>query len=105
MDRSHIFAGVAMIALFNGLFSPALALVIALMPVWMPEFVSPSWPMVLFASALITAFGTLLISGIPAAIYERLAGTNETTHTSLYIWLGTVVLISLPALQIVIAVS
>ena len=30
---------------------------------------------------------TLLISGVPAALYERIRGNGETSPVSLYIWL------------------
>jgi hypothetical protein len=48
-------------------------------------------------SALIAVF-TLLLGGIPAAIYERVRGLRETTTASLLIWLVTTMLITAPVL-------
>lgn len=41
---------------------------------------------------------TLLIAGIPAAVYERIRGLKESTPLSLAIWLAAAVLLSLPTL-------
>jgi hypothetical protein len=41
---------------------------------------------------------TLLIAGIPAAIYERIRGLEASTPVSLGIWLGTTVLLTLPTI-------
>ncbi len=92
---------VAMVSLVNGLFSPFGAVVFGLMPVWMPSFVPVSLPLALAVTAMITAFGTLLISGIPAAVYERLTGAPTSTETSLWLWLGSAVLLTLPALPVI----
>lgn len=91
---------VAVVSLVNGLFSPFVALVYSLMPFWMPSFVPVSLPVVLMLSSMITAFGTLLLSGIPAALFERATGSDGSTATSLYIWLATAVLMTLPALPV-----
>ena len=41
---------------------------------------------------------TLLIAGIPAALFERFTGAKESTSVSLGIWLGATLLLSLPSL-------
>jgi hypothetical protein len=42
---------------------------------------------------------TLLIAGIPAAVYERLRGLRTSTAVSLGIWLVCAVLLSVPTLM------
>jgi hypothetical protein len=42
---------------------------------------------------------TLLIAGIPAAIYERIRGLKTSTPVSLGIWLAASVLLSLPTIM------
>jgi len=42
---------------------------------------------------------TLLIAGIPAALYERIRGLQASTPVSLGIWLAGTVLLSLPTLM------
>jgi hypothetical protein len=41
---------------------------------------------------------TIILGGIPAALYERFAGTGEDSNdTSLWIWLAGTGLLTLPA--------
>jgi hypothetical protein len=55
---------------------------------------------VLFHATLVAiAVMTLLIGGIPAAIYERIRGSQESTPVSLGIWLAATALLALPALR------
>jgi hypothetical protein len=51
---------------------------------------------VYMASALILSTLTLMVAGVPAALYERLAGVTKPAITGA-IWLAGVVLLTLPA--------
>lgn len=42
---------------------------------------------------------TVLIAGIPAALYERIRGHKTSTLVSLTIWLAATILLSLPAIM------
>jgi hypothetical protein len=52
-----------------------------------------------YATSVAIAVMTLLIGGIPAAIYERIRGLQESTPVSLGIWLAATALLALPALR------
>lgn len=104
MERKHIFGLIAVISLANGLFSPFAVLVLQLFPFWFPSFIDPSLPLLITFSAILTSFATLLLSGIPAAVFERLTGRQHTDEMSLYVWLASAVLLSVPALAVVHAV-
>ena len=86
------------ICALNGMFSPflrvAIPVVIALMPEWFPPTVS--W--VLFFGAVFLSTLTLVIGGIPAALYERLWEGERFTGVSMYIWLVCCALLTIPAL-------
>jgi hypothetical protein len=97
MSNHHIVIVVG-IAILNGLFSPALLLVFALQGIWYPFFLPPMLPAVFLISSLIVSTLTLMIAGVPAAIYERISGAKESTFLSGLIWLGGAVLLALPAL-------
>lgn len=101
VEHRRIFVAIALVSLFNGLFSPMTAVVLSLLPFWMPEVMPVSVSLALMLSALISACGTLLISGIPAAVYERATGRADSTRGSMYVWLATAVLLSLPAAGVV----
>jgi hypothetical protein len=49
-------------------------------------------------TSMVIAAMTLLIAGIPAAIYERIRGLKSSTPLSLGIWLAAAVLLSLPTI-------
>ncbi len=46
----------------------------------------------------IAATATIMLAGVPAALFERLTGRRETDTASYAIWLTATVVISLPAL-------
>ena len=52
-----------------------------------------------YATSLFIAAMTLLIGGIPAAIYERIRGLRDSTALSLGIWLVATALLALPAVR------
>jgi hypothetical protein len=52
-----------------------------------------------YATSVFIAVMTLLIGGVPAAIYERLRDLRESTPISLGIWLVATGLLALPSLR------
>lgn len=99
MDRQGIFVLIAAVSVANGIMSPFIAIAFALSPIWMPELL-PHTPSVLaYVSSLIVATATLLLSGVPAALFERLVKTEEDDNMPMYIWLGMAITLSIPALQ------
>ncbi len=94
------------VAIVNGLdFSPAFDSV----SYWLYTFAreSPLFDGDLFyylTSVAITLM-TLLLAGIPAAIYERIRGLQQSTPGSLAIWLVATVLLTLPAILRALALS
>ena len=69
MDRNLLLFGVVGLSVVNGLFSPFLAVALPIAAVLMPEVFPRSVGWVLFFSSLLVASGTLLFSGVPAALY------------------------------------
>ena len=58
-----------------------------------------STPLVLFyLTSIFISLMTLLIAGVPAALYERFRGAQESTATSIGIWLGCTILLAIPSL-------
>lgn len=84
-------------AMLNGLFSPARLLVLVLADIWYPGFLPASLGLVLFLSSLLVATFTLMIAGVPAAVYERLSGATESNFISMGIWLAGVLILTAPA--------
>lgn len=81
------------IAMLNGLFSPGLRVVVLFAPVWYPALLPQTASLLFLLSSLLVATFTLMIAGVPAAVYERLSGAKESDFVSMGIWLlGTLVL-------------
>lgn len=95
MERSIFFATV-LLAIVNGLISPAIFYAVALAPIWLPSFVQPSPGALFYGASLIVSSLTLILSGVPAALYERATGAGQSTPTSMGIWLAGAALLTLP---------
>ena len=92
--------GVVAIAAFNGtLFSPIFDSVFYYVDTFARGTLLYSPELYLNVTSVIISLMTLLIAGIPAALYERVRGHKTSTPVSLGIWLITAVLLSLPTIM------
>jgi len=100
MERNFYFIGIAFFGMVNGLFNQV-ALLFALihMQVLAPALLFGSTSLTLMFSSLMVSTATIILAGIPAAIYERVIGTkDDSTVTSLWIWLAGTAILTLPAM-------
>ena len=100
MNKNHFYIGIAFFGMINGIFNQ-LALLFALIHVQIlaPALLFGSTGLTLMFSSLMVSTATIIIAGIPAALYERFAGAaDESTTTSLWIWLAGTALLTLPAI-------
>jgi len=72
MSPQALFVAAVALCLLNGLISPALPVMMALWPVWLPEMVRPTTEIVFYGASLLVSTATLLLSALPAATAERL---------------------------------
>lgn len=96
MDRNALIP-VLGAAILNGIFSPWLLAVYVLYPLWYPDWMPQYAQIVYMLSSLILSTLTLMISGIPAALYERFAGEPRGAITTA-IWVAGAVILTLPAI-------
>ncbi len=94
--RSYVIA-IALLATINGIFSPWLVGMFPFVFVLMPAFFLTSLSVLLFLSSILFATITLILGGIPAALYERWTGQTESSEVSMWLWLAGVGLLTLPA--------
>ena len=99
MDRNFLVFTVVGISILNGLFSPYIAIAMPIAAVLMPEVFPRSVGWVLFFSSLLVSSGTLLISGVPAALYERLVDRGSNSNVAAVVWLAGAALLALPAFR------
>ena len=85
------------LAIVNGMFSPALGFVYALNGLWYPFFLPANVGLLFALCSLILSTFTLMVAGVPAAVYEKMT-TGEATLSSRLIWLGATSLLTLPAI-------
>jgi hypothetical protein len=100
MERNFYFIGIAFFGMVNGLFNQV-ALLFALihMQVLAPSLLFGSTSLTLMFSSLMVSTATIILAGIPAAIYERVIGAkDDSTVTSLWIWLADTAILTLPAM-------
>jgi len=99
IDRQTLVILVLGECIVNGIFSPYLKIAIPISAALMPELFPRTVEWVLFWSSVLLATATLLFSGVPAALYERLLARSPDDMTSMWIWFGGATLLSLPAAQ------
>ncbi len=100
MNRSPYYVGIAFFGMVNGLFNQ-IALLFALIHVQIlaPALLFGSVPLTLLFSSLMVSTATIILGGIPAAIYEHIVGAKEdSTEVSLWIWLAGTAILTIPAL-------
>ena len=98
MDRNFYYIGIAFFGMINGIFNPLMAFAYVFSKVLMNVPLFGSESLFFYFAALMLSTATIILGGIPAAIYERYAGIKEdSTEASLWIWLAGTAILALPA--------
>jgi len=99
MDRTVYYVGIAFFGMINGLFNQAFVLFTLLhVQVLAPALLFGSVSLTLLFSSLMVSTATIILGGIPAAIYERARGAQDRPSTvSLWIWLAGTAILTAPA--------
>ena len=85
--------------MINGIFNQ-LWLIFALLYVATPiagPLLFGSLSLTLMFASLMVSTATVILGGIPAAIYERVAGASKSNNVSLWIWLAATGMLTRPA--------
>jgi len=90
------------LAIVNGMFSPLLGLVFALQGLWYPFFLPNALGVVFALSSLLLSTLFLMVSGVPAALYEKFTTPGQSSSTSRMIWLTSMALMTLPSVPAVL---
>ena len=98
MDRQTWLLLIMGLAILNGLFSPFLLPIYFNAPAWFPDFLPRTQALLLYATSLVCSTITVMLAGVPAAIYERVTAAKESTDVSLGIWFAGTLLLTLPSL-------
>jgi hypothetical protein len=99
MDRTFYFVGIAFFGMVNGLFNSTLLLFALIhMQILAPALLFGSVPLTLMFASLMVSTATIILGGVPAALYERATGAEDSADVSLWIWLAGTAILTLPAI-------
>jgi hypothetical protein len=99
-ERHLYYIGIAFFGMINGLFNQ-LWLLFALIHVQIlaPALLFGSTGLTLMFSSLMVSTATIILGGIPAALYERYVGLKDDSNVvSLWIWLAGTAVLAIPAI-------
>jgi hypothetical protein len=97
-DRQMLLFLLLGLCIVNGIFSPYVRIAIPVTAALMPELFPRTMEWVLFWSSILLSSATLLFSGVPAALYERLVPGGSEGTASMWLWFAGAVLLSAPAI-------
>lgn len=99
MDRNFYYIAIAAFGIVNGMFNQALVPFSYLfVKVLSPALLFGIDSLALMVASLMASTATIIVGGIPAALYERFTGAkDDSTEVSLWIWLACTGLLTLPA--------
>ena len=89
LDRQTLLLVTIGVCVVNGIYSPYLKVAIPISAALLPELFPRTVEWVLFWGSILLSSATLLFSGVPAALYERLVEHNEKSddlHVDLAGW-------------------
>ena len=99
MERHWYYIGIAFFGMINGMFNPFRVFAYIFTKYFMAAPLFGSEALIFYFSSLMFSTATIILGGIPAAIYERIVGAkDDSTVTSLWIWLGVTGLLTVPAI-------
>jgi hypothetical protein len=99
MERQWYYIGIAFFGMINGMFHPFRMMSYIFTKILMTVPLFGSEALIFYVSSLMLATATIILAGIPAAIYERVVGAKDDSPVvSLWIWLAGTALLSLPAI-------
>ena len=99
MDRNFYYIGIAGFGMINGLFNQALVpFTYLFVKILAPALLFGIDSLALMMASLMASTATIIVGGIPAALYERYVGAkDDSTEVSLWIWLAGTGILTLPA--------
>ncbi len=100
MDRTLYYMAIAFFGMINGLFNQTwLLFALIHAQILSPALLFGSVGLTLMFASLMVSTATIIVGGIPAAIYEHVIGAkDDSTEISMWIWLAGTALLTLPAI-------
>ncbi|MGL5447375.1 MAG: hypothetical protein ACRDBL_08715 [Rhabdaerophilum sp.] len=100
LKQDGYLLGIATLSLLNGMhFSPYFSFVAIPFGPILREYGITSPVITFYLASLILSVSSVIIAGVPVAIFERLTGRQTSDATSMAIWLGVLFLIAIPSIM------
>ncbi len=99
LRQDGYFLGIATLSLLNGMdFSPYFEPGFVLIKPLLFSFSISSPVLIFYFTSLMLALSTVVIAGVPAALFERISGRTTSDGTSLLIWMACTGFLALPSM-------
>jgi hypothetical protein len=108
MNRNFYYIGIAFFGMVSGLpfFSPLYLIAFGYSMQLMAAPLFGNVELIALFASLMLSTATLIVAGVPAALYERYTGAkDDSTDTSLWIWLVGTAILSIPAVGTLLRVG
>jgi hypothetical protein len=100
MNRNLYYVAIAFFGMINGIpfFHPMYILAFGYSVNLMAAPLFGNTSLIAYFASLMLSTGTIIVGGIPAALYERFVGAkDDSTEVSMWLWLAGTGLLTLPA--------
>ena len=107
-ERNFYYIGIAFFGMINGIpfFNPVYILAFGFSTSLMAAPLFENTNLIAYFASLMLSTGTIILGGIPAALYERWIGAkDDSTIASLWIWLAGTAILALPAIPNLIRIG
>lgn len=99
LRQDGLLIGVALVCLLNGMhFSPWMGIFAAALSPLLASFYISSPVLLFYFASLTLSVTTAILSGIPAALFEKARGQTESNPASLTVWFVSALVLSIPAM-------
>ena len=98
-ERNFYYIGIAFFGMINGIFNPLFFFAFQISVYLMAAPLFGSTAAIAYFTSLMLSTATIILGGIPAALYEHFIGAkDDSTITSLWIWLAGTAILTIPAI-------
>lgn len=100
MGARHLFVLISIIAVATALYSPVRLPVFLLLPTILPDVLWRNLPIGIFFNTLVIAGGVVALSGVPAALFERVFRRPPDDLATMGVWCTTAAVLAIASWQV-----
>ena len=93
-----MFPAVVLVCIVNGMTSPFVDLLFLRAADWLPIAALGNLAVIFYLCSLATSTLTLLVAGVPAALFERATGRTDSDTASFTVWAVAALILTVPGI-------